>query len=131
MMLARVKRISLWRCLSLGLMALATDPGCATSKPKPSPKTPLPTSSRSCEPFRDPLEGVEPRDDSMAIREEPAYKKRHGCACAGDPKACGSFPCTPTGCYVSRCAVDSECATGMCSHYASWPHGYCVARDPK
>jgi hypothetical protein len=70
--------------------------------------------------------------------EKRAYRSLDGCACEpqgffdegwamGQP--CGSFPCTPAGCYVSECSVDGDCRFGLCSHHASGPHGYCVVSD--
>lgn len=59
-----------------------------------------------------------------------------GCECAPqsvprprDQPMCGSFPCSPEGCYVKQCRGDGDCAYGMCSDHASGPHGYCVTDD--
>jgi hypothetical protein len=64
--------------------------------------------------------------------------ERAGCQCypqsgarARDGDVCGSFPCGPNGCYVQKCERDEDCKIGLCSAYASGPHGYCVTDDDK
>jgi hypothetical protein len=85
----------------------------------------------------------EPLDDTNIqwlsdADQERAYGRLDGCACEpagffdkpwaqGHP--CGSFPCTPSGCYVSQCIDDGNCRFGLCSRHASGPHGYCVTSD--
>jgi hypothetical protein len=87
----------------------------------------------SCEPL-DWKKIRDPESDDA----EAAYASLDGCACEpagffdktwteGDP--CGSFPCTPSGCYVSKCSGDESCRFGLCSRHASGPHGYCVTND--
>jgi len=106
--------------------------------PAPAPLPPLPETPQAelheCEPYADP----EPRGRSEAIppAAKAAYRARSGCACAPVPAgwgedrgSCGPFPCTPRGCHVQECRVDEDCRAGTCSHYASWPHGYCVTDD--
>ncbi|MEJ7729001.1 MAG: hypothetical protein WKG00_07295 [Polyangiaceae bacterium] len=102
----------------------------------PAPQTPQ-AALHDCDPYQEP--------DTRVARSEPlpasvadAYQARSGCDCAQatsapgvENTACGPFPCTPQGCHVGKCRVDEDCRAGMCSHHASWPHGYCVADDPK
>jgi len=89
--------------------------------------------SRECEPFVDPYPPNQARTDDHPPDVVAYYASRAGCVCTGNvgqDGSCGSFPCTKDGCYVRRCQVDAQCGAGLCSSYASWPHGYCVTDDP-
>jgi hypothetical protein len=51
-----------------------------------------------------------------------AIAMRDGCTCSPqsmatprDREICGSFPCSPNGCYVARCKSDGDCKLGICS----------------
>jgi hypothetical protein len=84
-----------------------------------------PGGRRACQPF------------SEAQQGDAGVTSLSGCQCVAqsasmprDRRACGSFPCGPDGCYVKACRRDSDCAYGLCSSYASGPHGYCVTDDP-
>lgn len=81
-------------------------------------------------------------DELYKLREEAredVYADLDGCACSpqgildkgwGDGSPCGSFPCAPGGCYVSKCSGDSDCRYGWCSKHASGPADHCVTSDP-
>lgn len=111
----------------LGVLLLVA---CAT-RARPRPADPMTSPPHGCEPYAEP----EPPKPVISDVVRSYFTTRHGCACTTTPKApvdaCGTFPCTPGGCYVATCAVDSDCAHGLCSHYASRPRGYCVSSDPK
>ena len=110
---------------------------------------PPPQPGRRCEAFdvdefRREFEPGNPRLASQSPEHGSAearwLARFDGCACRpeywteGSTSAhapeCGSFPCTPNGCYVRECSSDSDCAFGLCSSHASWPHGWCVESDP-
>jgi hypothetical protein len=110
-----------------------------TSAPKPLPLPETQQQERHpCDPWVDPEGDAGARYEPIAPAAAEAYRARSGCACAPvpaawreDTDACGPFPCRPGGCYVQQCRIDDDCRAGLCSHHASWPHGYCVTSDPK
>jgi hypothetical protein len=80
----------------------------------------------------------EPEPETPRADLERYFLRFDGCACRPNSSSdtysyapeCGSFPCTPSGCYVRKCSSDGDCGYGFCSHHASSPSDFCVVSDP-